>query len=444
MFSMSAASTGGHERAASRPDGDQVLEREALDRLAQRGADHVEVAASARPRAARCRERAGGSRCGRAARRRPLSHEPERRRLVGEGRQHRSRVRAPRCYLIYQHARGRRSGSQPDPDGERRRARALVLQSASRIYARGWRSNRRRPAASLADLLRRARFEVLPLDGTEEAVRTHLGADVKVTVTASPTRGLDATLRADASGSRAPATGSSRTSRRGWCTDRSHLDEMLDRLLAGGITEVFVLAGDPPEPAGEFHGAADLLEAMGPRRAEFEAIGITGYPESHHLISRRGDHQGDVRQGRDGHPHRQPALLRRRGDHRLGREGPAPWHEPSDLDRRSRQRLLHEAPARVDKDRAGRVDPLPAPPPGLALTAALAASSTPNAGGELDPLRRSSPPRAWPASTSTRSTRWRGRNAGGGWHWSVWPPELQQPRRPIGSVGPGFEDIPRK
>ena len=24
---------------------------------------------------------------------------------------------------------------------------------------------------------------------------------------------------------------------------------------------------------------------MGPRRAEFEAIGITGYPESHHLIS---------------------------------------------------------------------------------------------------------------------------------------------------------------
>ena len=44
-------------------------------------------------------------------------------------------------------------------------------------------------------------------------------------------------------------------------------------------------AGDASAPAGEFEGAAELLEAMGPRRAEFQEIGITGYPESHHLIS---------------------------------------------------------------------------------------------------------------------------------------------------------------
>ena len=67
--------------------------------------------------------------------------------------------------------------------------------------------------------------------------------------------------------------------------DRAHLSELLDRLRAGGVRELFVLAGDAEEPAGEFPGAAELLEAMGPRRAEFEAIGITGYPESHHLIS---------------------------------------------------------------------------------------------------------------------------------------------------------------
>jgi methylenetetrahydrofolate reductase (NADPH) len=157
------------------------------------------------------------------------------------------------------------SGSQPDPDGERP-AGATTRSTL------------------LADLLRRARFEVLPLDGAEEAVRTHLGTDVKVTVTASPTRGLDATFdlseRLAGAGYRVEPHLSARL-----VTDRSHLDEILDRLLAGGITDVFVLAGDPPEPAGEFHGAADLLEAMGPRRADFEAIGITGYPESHHLIS---------------------------------------------------------------------------------------------------------------------------------------------------------------
>jgi methylenetetrahydrofolate reductase (NADH) len=45
-----------------------------------------------------------------------------------------------------------------------------------------------------------------------------------------------------------------------------------------------VPAGDATEP-GEFQGAADLLEAMGDSRTQFDRIGITGYPESHHLIS---------------------------------------------------------------------------------------------------------------------------------------------------------------
>ena len=140
------------------------------------------------------------------------------------------------------------------------------------------------PEVLLADLLRRARFEVLPLDGAERDVREHLGTDVKITVTASPTKGLDATFelseRLSAAGYRVEPHLSARLVR-----DRAHLEAILDRLRAGGITDVFVLAGDPPEPAGEFQGAADLLEAMGARRAEFEAVGITGYPESHHLIS---------------------------------------------------------------------------------------------------------------------------------------------------------------
>ncbi len=43
-------------------------------------------------------------------------------------------------------------------------------------------------SASLAPLLRNARFEVLPLEGIEEQVLAHLGTDAKVTVTASPQR----------------------------------------------------------------------------------------------------------------------------------------------------------------------------------------------------------------------------------------------------------------
>ncbi|MEA2331682.1 MAG: methylenetetrahydrofolate reductase [Thermoleophilaceae bacterium] len=137
---------------------------------------------------------------------------------------------------------------------------------------------------SLADLLRNARFEVLPLDGIEETVLEQLGRDVKVTVTASPRKGLEATLdlaeRLVGQGYTAVPHISARLVR-----DRAHLDDLLTRLLAGGVRELFVLAGDAADPAGEFTGAAELLGAMGPRRAEFDAIGITGYPETHHLIS---------------------------------------------------------------------------------------------------------------------------------------------------------------
>jgi methylenetetrahydrofolate reductase (NADPH) len=141
-----------------------------------------------------------------------------------------------------------------------------------------------RPAeAALARLLRRPRFEVLPLEGIEEQVRTHLSTDARVTVTASPRRGLDATLELSERLSRAGYIVVPHLSAR-LIRDRPHLEEALDRLLAAGVRELFVPAGDAPEP-GEFSGAAELLEAMGPLRARFDEIGITGYPESHHLIS---------------------------------------------------------------------------------------------------------------------------------------------------------------
>ncbi len=136
---------------------------------------------------------------------------------------------------------------------------------------------------SVADLLRKSRFELLPLDGIYEQVVEHVGTDTKVTVTASPRKGLEATLelseRLSAAGYPVVPHLSARLVR-----DRTHLEEVLARLSAAGIRELFVPAGDATEP-GEFQGAADLLEAMGEARTRFERIGITGYPESHHLIS---------------------------------------------------------------------------------------------------------------------------------------------------------------
>src|SRR3954451_9498493 len=47
---------------------------------------------------------------------------------------------------------------------------------------------------ALVELLRHPRFEVLPLDGIEQEIREHLATDTKVTVTASPRKGLEVTL----------------------------------------------------------------------------------------------------------------------------------------------------------------------------------------------------------------------------------------------------------
>ena len=139
-------------------------------------------------------------------------------------------------------------------------------------------------ARALAERLRHPRYEVLPLEGIEAEVLAHVPKEVTVTVTASPRRGLDATLEV-----------SERFAREGYAVvphlsarlvrDAAHLEEVLARLRAAGVHELFVPAGDAPEPAGEFSGAAALLAAMAELRADFPAIGITGYPESHHVIS---------------------------------------------------------------------------------------------------------------------------------------------------------------
>src|SRR6186997_2389554 len=124
---------------------------------------------------------------------------------------------------------------------------------------------------SVAQLLARSRFEILPLDGIEEQVREHLPKDVKVTVTASPRKGLEATLDLSERLSKAGYPVVPHLSAR-LVRDRAHLEEVLARLSAVGIHELFVPAGDATEP-GEFQGAAELLEAMGDSRTQFDRIG---------------------------------------------------------------------------------------------------------------------------------------------------------------------------
>src|SRR5689334_13851103 len=96
--------------------------------------------------------------------------------------------------------------------------------------------------ASAARLLENPRFEVFPADGVADAVAEWVPPGMTVTVTASPAKGMDATLaeteRLAALGYHVVPHVSARLVR-----DDAHLAGIVARLLQSGVDDVFVPAG---------------------------------------------------------------------------------------------------------------------------------------------------------------------------------------------------------
>jgi methylenetetrahydrofolate reductase (NADPH) len=127
------------------------------------------------------------------------------------------------------------------------------------------------------------RYEVLPAPSAEQAVLDWVPPELTITITASPAKGLEPTLalteRLTGHGYRAVPHLSARLVR-----DPAHLAEIVARLMAAGVDDVFVPAGDADPPAGQFHSALDLLAELTAMGRPFARVGITGYPESHPKI----------------------------------------------------------------------------------------------------------------------------------------------------------------
>ncbi len=135
---------------------------------------------------------------------------------------------------------------------------------------------------ALATFLRAPRYEVFPTDDVLDVVVRHVPKDVTITVTASPRRGMPATVLLAVALARLGYTAIPHLSAR-MIRDRVELGQILEALKAAGIDNVFVVAGDAKEPAGEFGDALALLAALPPDHGLAE-IGVTGYPESHPFI----------------------------------------------------------------------------------------------------------------------------------------------------------------
>jgi methylenetetrahydrofolate reductase (NADPH) len=137
--------------------------------------------------------------------------------------------------------------------------------------------------SSLDALLRDPRYEVFPARGTEQAVLEWVPRGMTVTVTASPVKGLDPTIdlteKLAARGYRVVPHLAARS-----VSSDEHLAEIVGRLKAAGVDDVFVPGGDATHPAGPFDSALPLLERLAELGRPFGRIGITGYPESHPKI----------------------------------------------------------------------------------------------------------------------------------------------------------------
>ncbi len=132
-------------------------------------------------------------------------------------------------------------------------------------------------------LLEHTRYEVLPTATIEDKVLEHVPVDRVLTVTASPSKGLQPTLdlaeRLTGHGYAVVPHLAARMVR-----DKAELSEICDRLVGKGITRVFVPGGDA-DPPGVYADALSLLEDLAALGNPFTQVGITGYPESHPTIT---------------------------------------------------------------------------------------------------------------------------------------------------------------
>jgi methylenetetrahydrofolate reductase (NADPH) len=135
---------------------------------------------------------------------------------------------------------------------------------------------------ALREALHTIGYEVMPFARTRDAVLQHVPRSIRLTVTASPQKGIDATIDLAVNLAADGYTVAPHLSAR-MIADPVQLGDILTRLTENGVDRLFVVGGDG-EPTGTFSDALTLLRSIRDSGHEFTDIGIGGYPEGHALI----------------------------------------------------------------------------------------------------------------------------------------------------------------
>jgi methylenetetrahydrofolate reductase (NADH) len=161
-----------------------------------------------------------------------------------------------------------------------------MMQAVKRKGPMSWKFWKRRRAVSLTEgqraalkaLVAEAKYELIPLK--DALARSEaLPPGVAVTVTASPSHGIEATFDlAEAVAARGHEVTPHLSAH--MLRDRAHLAELLQRARDAGLRSVFVVGGDTRD-RGELHDGVMLLRTIHELGNPFDAIGIPAYPEGH-------------------------------------------------------------------------------------------------------------------------------------------------------------------
>jgi methylenetetrahydrofolate reductase (NADPH) len=139
-------------------------------------------------------------------------------------------------------------------------------------------------ASSIIDRVGRAHLELIPTPKAHLQFE-YLPANSTVSVTASPVKELQATLDMAAELIDLGHTVIPHLAAR-VVEGPAHVARIAEWINAHGVSDVFVIGGDAPQPAGPYLDAAALIRALLDSNAGIRRIGFGGYPDGHASIPR--------------------------------------------------------------------------------------------------------------------------------------------------------------
>ena len=130
-------------------------------------------------------------------------------------------------------------------------------------------------------LIENARYELIPLQSMHSQI-PHLPAGCSVSVTCSPTKGIEPTLELSAELNGAGHHAVPHIAAR-LVEGREHVEKIAARLNEHDITEVFIVGGDP-DPVGPYTDGISLIRDLLPLCHTVRTVGVPAYPDHHAVI----------------------------------------------------------------------------------------------------------------------------------------------------------------